>query len=54
MMAHEHNLAVKRARWRGYREIELMSNSAVEWSSVLLRWDGKKYAAYRERSGLIK
>ena len=54
MMAHEHDLIVKRVWWKGYREIELMSSSAVEWSSVLLRWNGKEYVAYREKSGSIR
>ena len=54
LMAPEHDLVVKRARWMGHREIELMSATAVQWSGVLLRWDGRKYAAYRTKSVPIK
>lgn len=46
-----HSLIVKRTRAKGYREIELFSATAIEWSTVTLRFDGKKYVQYRERSG---
>lgn len=49
LAAPAHDLVVKRARWKGYREIELTSATAVGFSSVLLRWDGRKYAAYRKK-----
>jgi hypothetical protein len=54
LMAHEHDLEVKKARWKGHREIEISGETAIQFSSVLLRWDGDKYAAYREKSEPIK
>jgi hypothetical protein len=54
LTAPAHDLVVKKARWRGHREIELMSATAVQFSTVLLRWDGRKYAAYQPKSEEIK
>jgi hypothetical protein len=54
LTAPEHDLVVKRGRWKGYREIELTSATAVGFSRMLLRWDGRKYAAYREKSEHIQ
>lgn len=43
-------LTVLHTRWKGYREIELTSATAVQVDTVLLRWDGSKYAFYREKT----
>ena len=48
--APAHDLEVKNERWNGLRNIELASTSAVQYSSVLCRFDGKKYAVYRRKS----
>jgi hypothetical protein len=47
------DLVVKRARWMGYREIELMAATASDVSTVLYRFNGKQYAAFKERSEQI-
>jgi len=39
-----HDLIVVNARWKGYRNIELVSMTAKQISTVLLRFDGKAYA----------
>lgn len=43
------NLNVKKTVWKEYREIELLNAAAFQASKVLLRWDGKQYAAYEEK-----
>jgi len=53
LKAPAHDLIVKRTRWKGYREIELSAETAVELTTVLFRWDGNKYAVFREKSGPI-
>lgn len=44
-----HDLIVKKTRWRGHRDIELISITAREISTVLCRFDGKKYKQYRSK-----
>jgi hypothetical protein len=48
LTAVAHDLTVKKTSWKGYREIELLSTTAMQQSSVMLRWDGKQYSAYQE------
>ena len=54
LMNHAHDLIVKKTRWKGHREIEMSAETAVEFTSVLFRWDGKKYSEYKEKSEEIK
>jgi hypothetical protein len=54
MTAPAHDLGVMNTRSKGYRDIELTSLTAVQVSSVLCRFDGKRYAAYRTRSEPIR
>jgi hypothetical protein len=54
LTAPAHDLAVKNARWKGHRNIELTSLSAVQISTVLLRFDGKRYTEYRSKSEPIR
>ncbi|HEV2136817.1 MAG TPA: hypothetical protein VGR47_21535 [Terracidiphilus sp.] len=49
-----HDLAVKKTRWKGYREIELSGATAVEFFSTTFRWDGTKYVNFREESHEIR
>ena len=48
LTAAAHDLNVMKTSWKGYREIELVSATAEQVSSVMLRWDGKQYSAYQE------
>jgi len=54
LMAPAHDLIVKNTRWKGYREIELVSMTALEISTVLVRFDGERYKEYRARSEHIR
>jgi hypothetical protein len=51
LTAPVHDLAIKRARHNGYRDIELLGATAVEWSTTLLRFNGRKYEVYRSKCG---
>jgi hypothetical protein len=50
LTAPAHDLIVKNTRWKGYREIELLCATAVQLSSVLFRWDGRKYIVFQKKS----
>jgi len=50
LMAPAHDLIVKDARWKGHRDIELVSLTAAEISTVLVRFDGESYKEYKARS----
>ncbi|HKF20966.1 MAG TPA: hypothetical protein VKE93_05325 [Candidatus Angelobacter sp.] len=52
--APAHDLAVMNTRSRGYRDIELISMTAVQMSSVLCRFDGARYTKYKARSEPIR
>jgi hypothetical protein len=52
--APAHDLIVKNTRWKGYREIEMSAETAVEFTSVLFRFDGKRYTEYRTKSEPIR
>jgi len=54
LKAPAHDLIVKNTRWNGYRNVELASMSAAEISTVLCRFDGKKYARYKAWSKSIR
>jgi hypothetical protein len=47
-------LTVKSTRWKGHRNIELDSATAVQISTVLLRFDGERYVEYQSKSEPIK
>jgi hypothetical protein len=47
-------LDVKNTRWKGHRDIELSSLTAVQMSTVSLRFDGERYVEYRSTSEPIK
>jgi hypothetical protein len=52
--APAHDLAVANTRSKGYRDIELTSMTAVQISTVLCRFDGKKYAGNKTRTDPIR
>ena len=54
LMTPAHDLAVKSSRWKGYRDIELTSMSAVTVSTVLCRFDGRRYARYESKTENIR
>jgi hypothetical protein len=49
LTAPMHDLIVKNTRWNGYRDIELLSATAVTVSTVLCRFDGKQYKEYKSK-----
>jgi len=49
LTAPMHDLVVRHSRRNGYRDVELTSMSAVKISSVLCRFDGKRYARYKSK-----
>ncbi|HEY2858415.1 MAG TPA: hypothetical protein VGJ21_08365 [Terracidiphilus sp.] len=53
LTASAHDLMVKKSRSNGYRDIELFSATAVECSTTVLKFDGKKYNVSRLKSGPI-
>jgi hypothetical protein len=52
--ARVHDLIVKKSRSNGYRDIELLSATAVTVSTVIVRFDGTKYQTYKTRSETIR
>lgn len=53
LTAPAHDLVLQSARWKGHREIQMMSATASNVSTVLYRFDGKRYAAFQEKSEQI-
>jgi hypothetical protein len=49
-----HDLIIKNSRSNGYRDIELLSATAVTVSTVILRFDGKAYQIYKKTSGPVR
>lgn len=49
-----HDLIVKNSRSNRYRDIELLSATAVTFSTVIVKFDGKKYQIYKSKSGPIR
>jgi hypothetical protein len=49
LTAPAHDLQVKRVRSKGYRDIEMSAETAVEFHSVRFRFDGKRYSIYHEK-----
>jgi hypothetical protein len=54
LMAPAHDLIVKSSRWKEYRDIELTSMSAVTVSTVLCRFDGRRYTGYKSKTENIR
>jgi len=54
LFAGAHDVRILGQRWKGYREIELLSATCCTVSTTILRFDGEKYVAYRETSQAIK
>jgi hypothetical protein len=50
LRAPAHDLAVKNTRWKRHRDIALISATAVEVTTVLYRFDGKKYRELKTKS----
>jgi len=49
LTAPAHDLIARNRRWRGCRDIELVSMTAVQISTVLWRFDGMRYTEYRSK-----
>jgi hypothetical protein len=54
LTAPAHDLIVKSTRWKGHRDIELTSMTAVQTSTVLFRFDGERYTKRTVRSKPIQ
>jgi hypothetical protein len=54
MTAPAHDLTVKNTRWKGHRDIELTSMTVARISTVLCRYDGKRYEGYKAASKMIR
>jgi hypothetical protein len=54
LTAPAHDLIVKNARWKGRRNIELTSMTAVQASTVLLRFNGERYVKHTATSKVIQ
>jgi hypothetical protein len=54
LTAPAHDLIVQKTRWNGYKEIEMSAESAVTFTRVQFRWDGRKYAEFREKTENIR
>jgi hypothetical protein len=48
-----HDLEVKNMRAKGYRDIELLSATAAQVSTVLYRFNGKEYTEYKAKNERI-
>jgi hypothetical protein len=49
-----HNLNVKSAHWKGYKEIELLSVTLGQANTALYRFNGTRYALYKPTSEKIQ
>jgi hypothetical protein len=54
LTAPAHDLYVRRTRSKGYRDIELLSATAVDVSTISLRFDGHQYKVYARNSKGIR
>jgi len=50
LAAYAQDLIVRKKRFKGYREIKLISMTASVVSTVQLRFDGSKYVTYKSKS----
>jgi hypothetical protein len=53
LTATAHTMNIRAVLWKGLREIEFFSNTAVEVSKGLYRYDGIQYALYKSTSEKI-
>jgi hypothetical protein len=49
-----HDLAIKPARWNGFKSIEIASATAVQVSRASYRFDGKQYRVYEQSTQPIR
>lgn len=49
-----HDLRVVRRRWKGFREIEVLSVTQGQVNTILFRFDGQRYARYKATSEKIQ
>jgi hypothetical protein len=54
LTAPAHDLVIKRTRSKGYKNIEFLSATAVEVSTVSLRFDGRRYQVQARSSKPIR
>lgn len=54
LTAPAHDLFVKKSRWKGHRDIELVAMSAAQIFSAVYRFDGRRYSLYRTESEPIQ
>jgi len=54
LTAQAHNLNLKNARWKGYKEIELLSVTLGQANTALYRFDGTRYTQYNVTSEKIQ
>ena len=54
LSAPAHDLVIKGTRFKGYKDIELVSATALDVSTESLRFDGKKYDVHEQRSKPIR
>jgi len=54
LTAPAHDLIIKSSRSKEYRDIELMSATAVNVTSIVLRFDGNRYFEYRAKTEPIR
>lgn len=50
LRAPAHDLIVNDTRWKGYRDIELISMTAKQMSTVVCRFNGQRYEAHRKKT----
>jgi hypothetical protein len=54
LTAPAHDLVIKRTRSKRYKDIELLSATALEVSTVSLRFDGRRYQVHARSSKAIR
>ena len=54
LRAPAHDLEIRKHRSHGYRDIEMSAETAVEFHSVLFRFNGHRYVAHKEKLEPIK
>jgi hypothetical protein len=54
LLVATHDLSIKKHRSHGYRDILARRQTAIEFVSILYRFDGKQYQPYRTKSGPIR
>ncbi len=49
LTAPAHDLIVKKSRSNGYRDIEMLAATAVQFHTVILKFDGHQYRVHRDK-----